>query len=143
MRWIKAHLASYEGINKDEVVEKSVDSLLEMPENVLRGYVAGLREVAEGKSVKHVRIPYLESQLHNIGSYSPNEQSILLEILEHTRNYNGTVDEAIEILSMTLDQGISGSNREIVEKSLREKYTQLAIRSRIIVERVDALFKLQ
>ena len=114
-----------------------------MPENDLHELITGRRDETKGNSVKHVRIPYLESQLHNIGSYSPNEQSILLEILEHTRNYNGTVDEAIEILSMTLDQGISGSNREIVEKSLREKYIQLARRSRIIVERVDALFKLQ
>ncbi len=43
---------------------------------------------------------------------------------------------------MTFDQGITGKNREIVEQSLKGKYIQLAERSRIIVERVDAFFKL-
>ena len=143
LRWIKAHLASYEGINKFENIEKSVDSFLEMPENDLHALVAGRRDETEGKSVKHARTPYLVSQLRKIGSFSSSEQIILLEILEHTRIYNETVDEARELFSITFDQGITGSNREIVEKSLRGKNIQLAIRSRIIVERVDALFKLQ
>ena len=142
MRWIRNHLSSYEGINKYEDIEKSVDSLLEMPENVLHGSVVGQRDGTKGKSVKHARIPYLASQLHNIGSFSSNEQSILLEILEHTQIYNETVDEAINFLSMTFDQGITGNNREIVEMSLKGKYIQLAERSRIIVERVNAFFKL-
>ena len=114
-----------------------------MPENNLHELVAGRRDETKGNSVKHARMPYLISQLHSIGSFSSNEQTILLEILEHTRIYNETVDEARELFSMTFDQGITGSNREIVEKSLRGKYVQLARRSRIIVERVDALFKLQ
>ena len=143
LRWVKNHLSSYEGINKDEVHEKLVDSFLEMSENNLHELIASQRDVTEAKSVKHARIPYLVSQLHNIGSFSSNEQSMLLEILEHTRIYNETVDEARELFSMTFDEGITGINREIVEKSLREKYIQLARRSRIVVERVDALFKLQ
>ncbi len=143
LRWVKNHLSSYEGINKDEVHEKLVDSFLEMSENNLHELIASQRDVTEAKSVKHARIPYLVSQLNSIGSFSSNEQSMLLEILEHTRIYNETVDEARELFSMTFDQGITGSNREIVEKSLREKYIQLARRSRIVVERVDALFKLQ
>ena len=138
LRWIRNHLSSYKGINKYENIEKSVDSLLEMPENVLHRFVAGQRDGTKGKSVKHARIPYLVSQLHNIGSFSSKEQSILLEILEHTQIYNETVDEAINFLSMTFDQGITGNNREIVEKSLKEKYIQLAERSRIIVKRVNA-----
>ena len=142
LRWIKNHLSSYKGINKDEITEKSVDCLLEKPENILQGFVTGQRDETKGKSVKHARTPYLVSQLHNIGSFPSSEQSILLEILEHTQIYNETVDEAINYHSMTFNHNISGINREIIEKSLNEKYIQLARRSRIIVERIDAFFKL-
>ena len=140
LRWIKNHLSSYDGINRIDEVERSVDHLLEKPENDLHGIVTSQRDGRKGKSVKHARIPYLESQLHNIGSFSSHEQSILLEILEHTQIYNETVDEAKNFLSMTFDQVITGDNRRIVERSLKEKYIQLAKRSRIIVERVDAFF---
>ena len=142
LRWIKNHLSSYEGINKYEDIEKSVDYLLEKPENDLHGIVASQRNGKKGKSVKHARIPYLESQLHNIGSFSSHEQSILLEILQHTQIYNETVDEAMKFHSMTFDQDITGNNWEIVETSLKGSYIQLAKRSQIIVERVDAFFKL-
>ena len=145
LHWIKNHLSSYEGINRIEGIEKSVDQLLEKPENDLHGIVASQRDGTKGKSVKHARIPYLESQLHKIGSFSSHEQSILLEILEHTQIYNETVDEAKNLLSLIFDHDFVIDYRELVERSshensLKEKYIQLAKRSRIIVERVDAFF---
>ena len=43
---------------------------------------------------------------------------------------------------MTFDHCITGNYRERIEKSLKGKCIQLADRNQIIVERVDALFKL-
>ena len=43
---------------------------------------------------------------------------------------------------MTSDHGSTDNNREFIEKSLKGKYIQLADRNQIIVERVEALFKL-
>ena len=141
LRWVREHCSSYKGINKNEQIEKTVDSFLVMPEKALQDFVIGQRDETKGKSVKYARIPFLESQLSNIGLFSSDKQTILLEILEHVKIYNETADEAKVYFSRTFDPDISDTNRQIVETSLNEKYMQLAHRSRIIAERIDAFFK--
>ena len=141
LRWVKVHCSSYKGINKDESIEKLVDSCLGMSEEALQIFVIGQRDETKGKSVKHARIPFLESQLSSIGLFSSDEQTILLEILAHVKIFNETADEAKVYFSRTFDPNIIGENRQIIETSLSEKYIQLARRSRIIADRIDAFFK--
>ena len=141
LHWMKKFCSSYNGINEKEQIEKSVDSLLQVPEKDLQQTVIIQRNKLVGKSVKHVRIPFLESQLSNIGLFSSDKQAILLEILEHAKIHNETVGDAKKYHSMTFDQDIRDVNREIVESSLHETYIQLAQRCRIIAERIDTFLK--
>ena len=142
LRWTREHCSSYKGINKNEQIKKSIDSCLRMSEYDLHKFVIDQRDESKGKSVKYARTPFLESQLPNIGLFSSDKQTILLEILEHVKIHNETADGAKVYLSMTFNQDITGNNRRIVETSLIKLYIQLAERSRIIAERIDAFFKL-
>ena len=115
---------------------------LDMTEEALQKFILSKRDETKGKSVKYFRTPFLESQLSDLGQFSSNEQTILLEIMEHINIHNETVDEAKTYFSMTFDPSVTGKNRDIVNTSLNEKYLQLAERSRIIADKIDVFFSL-
>ena len=140
LSWTKEHCSSYKGINEKEDLEKLINMAMEMSEETLQQYILSQRNENIGKSVKYLRTPFLESQLEEIGKFSPKEQTIILEILEHIKIHNDTVDEAKAYFSMTFDASVTGENRRIVNSSLNEKYKHLAERCRIIADKTDVFF---
>ena len=138
LQWAKRHIDSYDGINKKESFKKIVDMELGLTEEALHQYVKSLRDETKGKSLQYFRTPYLDSQLTEIGKFSTDEQTILLEIVEHIKINNETVDEAKAYFSMTFDTTITDNNHRIVNSSLDKKYLHLAERSQIIFKKIDA-----
>ena len=136
--WAKGHFLSYDGINKKPSFEESIDMFLQLSELALQQFVVSQRDQSKGKSVKYARAPFLESQLSEFHYFNSKEQSILLEVLEHVKIHNETVDEAKNYLSMTFDGTLSVENRRIVNASLNNAYIQLAERGRIIADRIGA-----
>ena len=69
LHWMRKCCSSYKGINKNEHIEEMIDSFLQVPEKDLQKFAINQRNESEGKSVKHVRIPFLESQPSSYSSF--------------------------------------------------------------------------
>lgn len=139
LRWLKKHISSYQGINKRENLGNFVDTCLNMTAENLEQFILSQRDPTKGKSVKYARIPFLEANLSELKSFTGEEQSLLLEILQHINIHNDLVDEARDYFYKTFEESIKDVNRQIVQSSLNEKYGQLGDRCHTIVDLIEKL----
>jgi len=123
--WLRAHVGSYAGPERNEDEQKklvaSLDAMLADPPSLAE---AVRREAiilkSKAPALKRYPTPCLDAAVANLGSFAPKERYAVLEAHTLARTFDAVVDDAAQFFRMQLSaatQGVSDSASENLDSA--------------------------
>ena len=93
----------------------------------------------EGLGVKKYRVPYLDSNIGELGIFDERSRSAILEVRAQLEMFNEEIDEARLYQKMTFDLRDSEINHPIACQLAQNSYKSLGQRAKQIADRIEPI----
>lgn len=144
LAWFKPIIERNCHLHRLDNVIKNTESNLAMSDERLaelaRQFLASESETAMGLKTHHA--PFLDSKLGQLGSFSVEFQSLLLEIHSRLAILNEEIDQYRFYFQQTFSSSISEGNHKLIKQNINGNYIAVHGQARIICDFIDRALKL-
>ena len=136
IEWFKSLADTHKGVGPIEGSLRSVVAKVLESDDEQLAAVLSQAKGQEGVSLIFVRYgtPFLDSSLSQLSDLPPKSHAKLLEIQAQVSFLHTLVDEANHLHHLTFDESIGESNRERIQKNIRQTYARIGQLAQIIAD---------
>lgn len=137
LNWVISIFEKYKGIPEADRLLESMKKYSVLDDKTLQEIGEHQKaKPGDALGVKKYRIPYLDSNIGELGIFDEPSRAALLDIRAQLDLFNEDIDEARLYHKMTFDLSDSETNHAIACQSLENCYRNLAQKARHIVDRI-------
>ncbi len=138
LNWIIPILKNYKGLIDTKQLPDIMETHVALDDKALLEIAERQKaQPGAGLIVKKYRIPYIDSQIGELGIFDEQSRSAMLEVRAQLDLYNEDIDEARQYYRMTFDLSGSDSNHSIACNNLDTCYKNLAQKAKHIVNSIE------
>jgi hypothetical protein len=139
LEWMWRIVTGYTGPNPVSGVQKAIEELRTVPQQVRDQAFATMRDPTKAKGMVQYSLPFLSAQLANISIYPVPFQSAVLRIKDQVDMFNQRVAALDVLRAKTFDASLSAENHAAVISGIAKGERDLAVQSRLIADAIDAV----
>lgn len=137
LNWVTSILEKYKGVPEADRLFELIKKYSILDDKAFQAIVEHQRaQPGDALGVKKYRIPYLDSNIGDLGIFDEQSRAALLDIRVQLDFFNDEIDQARLYHKMTFDLSGSEKNHAIACQSLDNCYRNLAQKARHIVDRI-------